>query len=240
MSGHSKWSTIKHKKAKTDAQKGKVFSKVAREILMAVKLGGNDCLMNGRLRLALQKAKACNMPNENIKRAIQKGEGGGADAELEELTYEAYASHGVAMMISTLTDNRHRTIANVKAIISRGGGSIATQGAVAYLFSSKGYFLFSPETDEDTLMEAAMSADAENLETQEDGSIEVITAPEAFDAARDVFDEAKLEYDTAAVTKIPTTTVTLTEEQGEKILSLIDKLDDDDDVQEVYSNFEIT
>jgi YebC/PmpR family DNA-binding regulatory protein len=240
MSGHSKWSTIKHKKAKTDAQKGKVFSKVAREIVMAVKLGGHDVNMNGRLRLTLQKAKACNMPNENIKRAIQKGEGDGDDTELEELTYEAYASHGVAMMICTLTDNRNRTIANVKAIVSRGGGSIATQGAVSYLFETKGHFLFSPDTDEDTVMEVALSADAENFETQEDGSIEVITTPDTFETVRDAFETAGIEYESAEITKIPTTIVTLDEEQGEKILTLIDKLEDDDDVQDVYTNFEIT
>jgi YebC/PmpR family DNA-binding regulatory protein len=239
MSGHSKWSTIKHKKAKTDAQRGKVFSKVAREIVMAVKLGGDDADMNPRLRLALQKAKACNMPNDNVKRAVQKGAGPGEDSNYEELTYEAYATHGVAMMISTLTDNRHRTIANIKAIVSRGGGSMATPGAVSYQFSSKGFFLFAPGVDEDAVMEAALDADAENFEMQDDGSIEVVTTPDTFDAVRDSFESNNLEYESAEVTKVSATTVTLSQEDGEKILALIDKLDDDDDVQDVYTNFEI-
>ena len=142
MSGHSKWSTIKHKKAKTDAQRGKVFSKIAREIMMAAKLGGDDVQMNSRLRLALQKAKEANMPNDNVKRAINKGAGAGNDTELEEIQYEAYGPHGIAILIDTLTDNRNRTITSLKTILNKGGGRLAEKGAVNYIFQTKGLICF--------------------------------------------------------------------------------------------------
>lgn len=239
MAGHNKWSSIKHKKAKTDAQKGKAFSKVAREIVMAVKLGGEDQDMNPRLRLALQKAKEVNMPNDNIKRAIQKGAGGDSDANLEENVYEAYAPNGVALIITTLTDNKNRTIANVKAIINKGGGNMATPGAVSYMFDTKGLILFDPSTDEDTVMEIALGADAENFETLDDGSIEVVTDPGQLETVRKAFDAAELSYSTATITMLPNISAPVTEEQAEKIMNLIDKLDDDDDVQDVYTNMDV-
>lgn len=240
MAGHNKWSSIKHKKAKTDAQKGKAFSKVAREIVMAVKLGGEDQDMNPRLRLALQKAKEVNMPNDNIKRAIQKGAGGDSDANLEENVYEAYAPNGVALIITTLTDNKNRTIANIKAIINKGGGNMATPGAVSYMFDTKGLILFEPGIDEDTAMEVALGADADNFETLEDGSIEVVTDPGQLETVRKAFDEANLEYSTATITMLPNISAPVNEEQAEKIMSLIEKLDDDDDVQDVYTNMEVS
>lgn len=239
MAGHNKWSSIKHKKAKTDAQKGKAFSKVAREIVMAVKIGGEEQDMNPRLRLALQKAKDVNMPNDNIKRAIQKGAGGGSDDSLEENVYEAYAPNGVALIITTLTDNKNRTIANIKAIINKGGGNMATPGAVSYMFDTKGVILFEPGIDEDTAMEVALGADAENFETLEDGSIEVITDPAQLETVRKAFDAANLEYSTATITMLPNITAPVNEEQAEKIMALIDKLDDDDDVQDVYTNMDV-
>lgn len=240
MAGHNKWSSIKHKKAKTDAQKGKAFSKVAREIVMAVKLGGEDQDMNPRLRLALQKAKEVNMPNDNIKRVIQKGAGGNSDANLEENVYEAYAPNGVALIITTLTDNKNRTIANIKAIINKGGGNMATPGAVSYMFDTKGLILFEPGIDEDTAMEVALGADADNFETLEDGSIEVVTDPGQLETVRKAFDEANLEYSTATITMLPNISAPVNEEQAEKIMSLIEKLDDDDDVQDVYTNMEVS
>jgi YebC/PmpR family DNA-binding regulatory protein len=240
MAGHNKWSSIKHKKAKTDAQKGKAFSKVAREIVMAVKLGGEDQDMNPRLRLALQKAKEVNMPNDNIKRAIQKGAGGDSDSNLEENVYEAYAPNGVALIITTLTDNKNRTIANIKAIINKGGGNMATPGAVSYMFDTKGLLLFEPGVDEDAVMEVALGADAENFETQDDGSIEVVTDPGQLETVRKAFEEANLEYSTATITMIPNIAAPVNEEQAEKIMNLIDKLDDDDDVQDVYTNMDVS
>lgn len=240
MAGHNKWSSIKHKKAKTDAQKGKAFSKVAREIVMAVKIGGEDQDMNPRLRLALQKAKEANMPNDNIKRAIQKGAGSGSESDLEENVYEAYAPNGVALIITTLTDNKNRTIANIKAIINKGGGNMATPGAVSYMFDTKGLILFEPGLDEDTAMEVALGADAENFETLDDGSIEVVTDPGQLETVRKAFDDANMEYSTATITMLPNISAPVDEEQAEKIMALIDKLDDDDDVQDVYTNMEIS
>ena len=239
MAGHNKWSSIKHKKAKTDAQKGKAFSKVSREITMATKLGGADVDMNPRLRLALQKAKEVNMPNDNIKRAIQKGEGSGDDSSLEEILFEAYAPNGVGLLINTLTDNRNRTVANVKTILSKSGASLATKGAVSYQFSQKGFLLFSDESDEETIIDIALDKGAEDVETKEDGSIEVITDPSELETVRKGFDEKNIHYETAQLTMIPSTVVELDEEKGNQVIALIDKLEDDEDVQEVHANVEI-
>lgn len=238
MSGHSKWSTIKHKKAKTDAQKGKAFSKVSKEIIMAVKLGGADPEMNPRLRLSLQKAKEANMPNENIKRAIIKGAGSGDDSNLEEIVFEAYASDGVGLIITSLTDNRNRTVANVKTILNKGGGSLATKGAVSYQFNHKGFIYFEPGFSEEEILDIALESGAEDVQSKEDGSIEVITEPGDLEQVRRAFDEKKLTYDTASLTMIPSTLVSLSEEKVGKLLTLIEKLEEDDDVQDIYSNFQ--
>ncbi|RAP37782.1 YebC/PmpR family DNA-binding transcriptional regulator [Candidatus Marinamargulisbacteria bacterium SCGC AAA071-K20] len=239
MSGHSKWSTIKHKKAKTDAQRGKQFSKVAKEIVMAAKLGGGDPDQNPRLRLALQKAKQVNMPNENVKRAVQKGAGGGDESALEEVTYEAFASHGVALLIEALTDNRHRTVANIKSILGKGGANMATPGAVSYLFEKKGLFLFEPEVDADKVIDQATELGAEDVDLKDDDSIEVLTGTTEFESVKDGFDSAELVYQSAEITMIPSTTIVLSEEDGEKIIALLEKIEEDDDVQDVYANFDI-
>ena len=156
MAGHNKWSQIKHKKAKTDAQKGKVFSKIAREIMVAAKMGGEDVSMNPRLRLALQKAKEANMPNDNVKRAIQKGVGSDDDNQLEELQFEAYGPHGIAILIDTLTDNRNRTITNLKVVLNKGGGNLADKGAVSYLFETKGLIYFEKTDQQDKIIDLAI------------------------------------------------------------------------------------
>lgn len=236
MSGHNKWSTIKHKKAKLDAQRGKAFTKVAREIVMAAKLGGGDVEMNPRLRLALQKAREANMPNDNIKRAIQKGVGNEDGSSLEEITYEAYAPNGVGLIIKTLTDNKNRTVSNLKAILSKGGGSMATPGAVSYLFQTKGHFLFEPGQNEDLVLQTALEADAENVETLDDGSIEVTTPPSQFESVKQAFDAQKLVYVSCDITELPSTYIPLDDEKAEKIMALIDKIEEDDDVQDVYTN----
>jgi YebC/PmpR family DNA-binding regulatory protein len=239
MSGHSKWSTIKHKKAKTDAQKGKAFSKVSREIIMAVKLGGKDPEMNPRLRLALQKAKEVNMPNDNVNRAIIKGAGDDTDSNLEEVTYEAYGPHGVALLIETLTENKNRTVPNIRAILTRNNGSLATTGAVSYLFNKKGLFIFSPNTDENQIIELGLEHGAEDVETKEDKTIELITDPTDFDAVKTAFDSQSIPYEVAQLTMIPSTSVLLPENDAKKVISLIEMLEEDDDIQEVYANLDI-
>ena len=239
MSGHSKWSTIKHKKAKTDAQKGKQFSKVAKEIVIAAKLGGGDPDQNPRLRLALQKSKQVNMPNENVKRAIQKGVGGGDDSQLEEVIYEAFAPHGVGLLIETLTDNRNRTVSNVKAILGKGGANMATPGAVSYLFEKQGLFLFNSDIDENKVMDIATECGAGDVDLKDDDSIEVLIKPSEFESLREGFDHANLVYQSAEITMIPSTVVTLSKEDAEPIISLLEKIEDDDDVQDVYANFNI-
>ena len=238
MSGHSKWSTIKHKKAKTDAQRGKMFTKVVREIMMAVKLGGSDEASNARLRLALQKAKEVNMPSDNVKRAIKKGEGPGDDEQYEQVMYEAYGPFGVGILIDTLTNNRNRTVPNLRQILGKFGGSIATPGAVSYMFDQKAWFLFEPGPSEDHILEAALTVDVEDVETKPDGSIEVVAAPNAYSLAFDAFEVAKLSPSRSELTMLPKTVVTLDDDQAQKIIALLDKLEEDDDVQNVYANFE--
>lgn len=236
MAGHNKWSSIKHKKAKTDAQKGKAFSKVSREIVMAVKCGGDKEDMNPRLRLALQKARDVNMPNDNIKRAIQKGSGNDDDTNLEENTYEAYGPNGVAILIQTLTDNKNRTIANIKTIINKGGGNMATPGAVSYMFESKGLILLPSSQDEDALMTIVLDTGADHIDRLEDGTIEILMPPSSFESTRHALEKDGVSYDTAVVTMIPTIEATVDQATYDAIQSLIDKLEDDEDVQEVFTN----
>ena len=240
MSGHSKWSTIKHKKAKTDAQRGKIFTKLGREITMAAKIGGADPEMNPRLRLAIQKAKDGNMPNDNIKRSTEKGAGTGDESNLEEISFEAYAPHGVGLIIEVVTDNRNRSVANVKHVLSRSNSSIATPGAVSYQFHRKGLFLFSPESSEEAIMEIALEHNAEDILTKDDNSIEVICEPNDFEPMRTAFETAQLPFENAEVSLIPETTIELdSKEKAESVLALIEKLEDDDDVQTVHGNFDI-
>tara|TARA_B100000427_G_scaffold324141_1_gene328782 strand:+ start:20779 stop:21504 length:726 start_codon:yes stop_codon:yes gene_type:complete len=240
MAGHNKWSQIKHKKAKTDAQKGKVFSKIAREIVVAAKMGGEDVSMNPRLRLALQKAKEANMPNDNVKRAIQKGVGSDDDNQLEELQFEAYGPHGIAILIDTLTDNKNRTITNLKVILNKGGGNLADKGAVSYLFETKGLIYFEKTEDENTIIDLAIEEGADDIDTKPEGDIEIITPIDQLESLKECYDKQGFKYETATLAKIPSTLVSITKDQFEKIEDLLEKLEEDDDVQDVYSNIEIS
>ena len=240
MAGHNKWSQIKHKKAKTDAQKGKVFSKIAREIMVAAKMGGEDVSMNPRLRLALQKAKEANMPNDNVKRAIQKGVGSDDDNQLEELQFEAYGPHGIAILIDTLTDNRNRTITNLKVILNKGGGNLADKGAVSYLFETKGLIYFEKTDQQDKIIDLAIEEGADDIDAKPAGEIEIITPIDQLESLKTCYDNQGFEYETATLTKIPATFVTITAEQFENVAALLEKIEDDDDVQDVYSNLELS
>jgi YebC/PmpR family DNA-binding regulatory protein len=236
MSGHSKWSTIKHKKAKTDAQRGKIFTKIVREITTAARLGGGDDEANPRLRLALQKAKEVNMPNDNIKRAIQKGAGTDDDGNFEEITFEGYASDGVALLIEVLTDNRNRTVPNIRSVLSKFGGNLAAKGAVSYLFDKKGVLLVEPGPSEDAVMNIALNVDVDDVISRPDGSFEILTVPEHFESVYNAFKKSDVACASASITMVPQTTVLIPSEKAEKLMALIEKLEEDDDVQAVYSN----
>jgi YebC/PmpR family DNA-binding regulatory protein len=238
MSGHSKWATIKHKKAKTDAQRGKVFTKIIREITSAAKIGGGDPNGNPRLRLAVDKAKEANMPNDNIKRAIEKGVGGGG-AAMEELMYEGYGPGGFAIMIEVMTDNRNRTAGEVRSIFEKGGGNMGASGCVSYLFKKQGSLVFEKgKIDEESLTMTAIDAGAEDI-LSEENTIEVVTTPENFEKVRDALKDKNFVPTSAEVTMIPSTTVKLTGEAAGKAVKLFQILEDHDDVQNVYANFDV-
>lgn len=239
MSGHSKWSTIKHKKAKTDAARGKVFTKIIREITTAAKFIGGDPAGNPRLRLAVDKAKEANMPNDNIKRAIDKGVGGGG-AAMEELAYEGYGPGGVALMIEVMTDNRNRTAPEIRSIFEKNGGNMGSTGCVSYLFKSKGSIVFEKSgINEETLAMAAIDAGAEDI-LPEESTIEIVTSPEDFEKVRDALKSKGFRPETAEVTMVPSTTVKVAGEDAKKVLALVSKLEDQDDVQKVHANFDIS
>lgn len=239
MSGHSKWSTIKHKKAKTDAARGKVFTKIIREITTAAKFGGGDPAGNPRLRLAVDKAKEANMPNDNIKRAIDKGVGGG-DSAMEELTYEGYAPGGVALMIEVMTDNRNRTAPEIRSIFEKNGGNMGSSGCVSYLFKSKGTLVFEKSgIDEEALAMTAIDAGAEDI-ISEESTLEIVTSPENFEKVREGLKGKGFRPETAEVTMVPSNTVKVTGEDAQKVLGLVNKLEDHDDVQKVHANFDIS
>ncbi|NDD66683.1 YebC/PmpR family DNA-binding transcriptional regulator [bacterium] len=240
MSGHSKWSTIKHKKAKTDAQRGKIFTKIVREITTAARLGGGDQEMNPRLRLAVIKAKDANMPQDNIKRAIEKGAGNNGDDAYEDVMFEAYGPNGVAILIATLTDNRNRTVPNLRTILGKFGGSLANKGAVSYLFDQKGVFLFdATQYSEDQLMEVAISAGADELE-QKESEIEVTCPLTSFEPLKLAFESAGYHPLSVSLGMVPQTVVTLSQADGERMVALLEKLEEDDDVQEVFANCRFT
>ncbi len=235
MSGHSKWATIKHKKGALDAKRGKIFCKIIKEITVAARMGGGDIETNPRLRTALLKGKAANMPKDNITRAIKKGCGETDGAVFMELVYEGYGQGGVGLIIETLTDNKNRTSADVKSILTKGGGQIATPGAVSYQFNRKGVLSFDIETtDFDAIFETALEAGAEDVTN--DGVIEVITEPADFEAVLNALEAAGYAQLGAEITMVPDTTIELDEEKTEKLLNLIDKLEDHEDVQNVSSN----
>jgi YebC/PmpR family DNA-binding regulatory protein len=239
MSGHSKWASIKHKKGALDAKRGKLFTKIIKEINVAARMGGGDIETNAALRTVVLKAKAANMPKDNIDKAIKKGTGDLDGVDYIELQYEAYAPGGVGLLISTLTDNKNRTAADVRSILSKGGGSLATTGAVSYQFTRKGIIAYSAEEiDFDALFEIALEAGAEDV-TNEDGTIEVVTDPADFEAVLTALQEAGFEQLSAEITMISDNTVTLDNEHTAKVLRLIDRLEDNDDVQDVASNLEV-
>lgn len=235
MAGHSKWANIKHKKAKVDAQRGKIFTRLIRELTIAARMGGGDVMDNPRLRLAVSNAKNANMPKDTMQRAIDRGVGGEGE-NLEEITYEGYGQAGVAVLVETMTDNRNRTVAEVRHAFSKFGGNLGTDGSVAYLFTKKGQLTFEPGADEEKILEIALEVGAEDVVTNDDESIDVVTSPEDFERVKEALEAAGLEPVNAEVAMIPATTVELDMETGEKVMKLIDMLEELDDVQNVYSN----
>jgi YebC/PmpR family DNA-binding regulatory protein len=239
MSGHSKWASIKHKKGALDAKRGKIFTKLITEITVAAKLGGGDIDGNPRLRSAVLKAKAENMPKDNVDRAIKKGTGDLDGVDYVELVYEAYGHGGVALMIDALTDNKNRTAADVRSVLTKSGGNLGESGCVGYLFNRKGIIVFaSDKYSEDEIFEAALEAGAEDVTTQGD-AIEVLTAPDDFHIVLEALQNAGFEQISAEITKIADTTVTIDTEKTHKVLRLIERLEDLDDVQSVSTNLEI-
>jgi YebC/PmpR family DNA-binding regulatory protein len=240
MSGHSKWATIKRAKGKTDAARGAAFTKVIREIASAAKIGGGDPGGNPRLRDAIEKARALNMPNDNIKRAIEKAVGGGEGSNLEEITYEGYGPGGIAVMVDCITDNKSRTVGEIRYIFSRNGGNMGAGGSVAWMFKKKGILHFEKtNTNEDQLMEDAVEAGADDITTEE-GIITVETSPEKFSQVKSALTAKKYVPANAEITMIPTTTVKLTGEDAQKAIKLVEALEENEDVQNVHSNFDIS
>jgi YebC/PmpR family DNA-binding regulatory protein len=238
MAGHSKWAKVKRLKGALDAKRGKIFSKLAREITVAAKLGGGDPDMNPRLRMILLKCRAANMPADNIDRAIKKGVGGGEGATFEDLVYELYAPHGVALLVEVSTDNRNRTASDVRSIVTKNGGSIATPGSVSRLFHRKGQIIVSRENaGEDKLMELALEAGAEDFKSDAEG-FEILTEPANFEAVHKKIEAAGIKSEAAEVTSLPAITVPLSGNAVATVNKLIDELEDHDDVKEVFSNAE--
>lgn len=239
MAGHSKWANIKHRKAAQDAKRGKIFTKLIREITTSARLGDADPANNPRLRAAVTAALTNNMTRDTINRAIQRGAGGGDGEQLETIVYEGYGPAGSAVMVECLTDNRNRTVAEVRHAFSKCGGNLGTDGSVAYLFSKKGLLIFVG-VDEDALMDAALEAGADDVVTEEDGTIEVYTTPNDFGTVLDGLEAAGFKAQSAEVTMIPSTEAELDAETAPKLMRLIDMLEDLDDVQEVYHNGSIS
>lgn len=240
MAGHSKWANIKHRKAAQDAKRGKIFTKIIRELVVAARLGGGDPNDNPRLRAVVDKALTANMKKDTIERAIERGAGGGDDSNYEELTYEGYGPGGVAFFVEVMTDNKNRTVAEVRNAFNKSGGNLGTDGSVVYLFTKQGIISYGPEVDGDRLMEAALEAGAEDLQEQEDGSYEIVTTPEEYLDVKEALVKAGLKPDNSEVTMVPSTRVELDRNGAETILKLIDTLEDLDDVQNVYHNAEIS
>ncbi|SHF40611.1 DNA-binding regulatory protein, YebC/PmpR family [Desulfacinum infernum DSM 9756] len=240
MSGHSKWSTIRHKKAAQDAKRGKIFTKLIKEITVAARMGGGDPEANPRLRAAIAAAKAENMPKENIERAIKKGTGELEGTAYEEVIYEGYGPGGVAILVEAMTDNRNRAASEVRHIFSKNGGSLGEAGCVAWMFDKHGLIVFSKEkVSEEEVMEVALEAGAEDVRDQED-QFEVVTTVADFEKVKAAFDQRGLVYEMAEVTMVPQTTVRVEDEKtAQQLLRLMDMLEDNDDVQHAYANFDI-
>lgn len=239
MSGHSKWSSIKHKKAATDAKRGKIFTKLIKEITVSARMGGKDPDANPRLRTAIAAGKAANMPQDNIERAILKGAGELEGVTYDEVTYEGYGPGGVAVLILVLTDNRNRTVAEIRHLFSKNGGNLGETGVVAWMFEMKGVILIDADrADEDRLMEIALEAGAEDL-TKEDGYFELTSDPESFETVRDTLTEQDIPLSSAEQTMVPQNTIALDADKARQVLRLMEALEDQDDVQNVYANFDI-
>jgi YebC/PmpR family DNA-binding regulatory protein len=235
MAGHSKWANIQHRKGRQDAKRGKIFTRLIKEITVAARLGGGDPAANPRLRLAIDKAYDNNMPKENVERAIKRGSGDLEGVNYEEVRYEGYGIGGAALMVDCMTDNKHRTVADVRHAFTKYGGNLGTDGSVAFLFKHCGQMVFAPGTNEDKLMEAAIDAGAEDVVTNDDGSVEVITAPHDFPAVRAALENAGFKPELAEVTMKPTVESVLKGDDAARMQRLLDALEAIDDVQEVYS-----
>jgi len=239
MAGHSKWANIKHRKAAQDKKRGKIWSKLIREVTVAAREAGGDPNANPRLRLAMDKAFAANMPRDTVDRAVQRGAGGIDGESYDEIRYEGYGPGGTAVMVDCRTDNRNRTAAEVRHAFTKHGGNLGTDGSVSYLFTKQGVISFAPGADEDAVMEAALEAGAEDVVGNDDGSVDVITTPEDFTAVKDALAAAGLDVAQAEVSFNASTTAELDQDTAEKLLRMVDTLEDLDDVQEVYSNADI-
>ena len=239
MAGHSKWANIQHRKGRQDEKRGKVWTRVIREIMVAARLGGGDVSANPRLRLAVEKAKAANLPVETVKRNIDKATGNLEGVSYEEIRYEGYGIGGAAIIVDTMTDNRVRTVAEVRHAFSKYGGNMGTEGSVAFQFKHCGQLFFAPGTNEDQVMEAALEAGAEDVVSGEDGSIEVLTAPADFEAVRDALEKRGLKAELAEVTMRAQAPIALSGDDGQRMQKLLDVIEDLDDVQAVHHNAEI-
>ncbi len=238
MSGHSKWANIKHKKGKMDAVRGKVTTKISREITIAVRMGGADPTGNMRLKLALQKARENNIPKENIQRAIQKGSGALEGSNYEEISYEGYGPGGVAIMVEAMTDNRNRTAADVRHLFSKYGGNLGESGCVNWMFKQKGIFVVEQDgIDEEELMLMALDAGAEDFEAADD-QFEITTHPDDFEKVQEALENNNIETVVARITMVPETTTSLADDEAAKMTKLLEALEDHDDIQEVYTNFD--
>lgn len=239
MSGHSKWATTKHKKAAIDAKRGKIFTKITKEITVAARLGGGDPDGNPRLRTAVAKAKGVSMPAENIKRAIQKGTGELPGVSYEEITYEGYGPGGVAVIVEVMTDNRNRTVSEIRNIFSKANGNMGEAGCVSWMFNKKGYCVVSKaKADEDKLMTLALDAGAEDMQTEDDNFV-VTTPPNDFEKVKKALEDAGIALEVSEITAIPQTYVKLDGKEAQQMLRLVETLEDNDDVQNVYANFDI-
>ena len=240
MSGHSKWSTIKHKKAKVDSQRAVVFQKYSRELIVSARLGGPDPAGNFRLRTAIEKAKAAGLPNDNIKRAIEKGAGAGSGDNFEELIYEGYAAGGVAVVVEAMTDNRNRTAGDIRSYFTKYNGSLGATGCVGWMFDQKGVLTFDENTDFDKLFETAINYDAEDI-MEDEGQYKVLTSPENFQKVVEGLESDGFKPESAELSRIPQNTIAVTDEKtADQILKILDKLEEHDDVQNVYANFDIS
>lgn len=235
MAGHSKWANIKHKKAAADAKKGKVFTRLIKEITVAARLGGGDPNMNPRLRLAMDKAQIANMPKDNVERAIKRGSGDLEGVNYEEIRYEGYGIGGAAVIVDCMTDNRTRTVGEVRHALAKHGGNLGTDGSVAFLFKHCGQFLFAPGTSEDKVMEVALDAGAEDVVSNDDGSIEVLCVPNDFTKVKEALDRAGLKSEVAEITMRPGSETALAGDDAGRMQKLLDALESIDDVQEVYT-----